>query len=135
MLQKVVEPGDVARVLGFYRGWMLLAADAQLGRMHLLDGKPPGTGEAAPAFCMLLRKELVGLPLVRVTTPTGERAVELLFAREKDERRLQLFLYGGSSRLQLSADGGRVLGAIGPGNRPPELAPPPPPPAPPPDPF
>jgi predicted ribosome quality control (RQC) complex YloA/Tae2 family protein len=125
-LQKVFQPDEITVVLGFARGWMLLAADARLGRMHLLEGKPPGTGEAAPAFCMLLRKELVGLPLVRVTVPQGERAAELLFARHQDERRLQLFLYGGSARLQLVGDG-KVLGAIGPGKRALELPPPSPP--------
>jgi predicted ribosome quality control (RQC) complex YloA/Tae2 family protein len=127
-LQKVVQPDERTIVLGFNRGWMLVAADAQLGRMQLLpDGKPPGTGEAAPPFCMLLRKELAGMQLARVDCPTGERACELGFAHGEDRRKLQLFLYGGSSRLQLVApaeEGERILGAIGPGKRPLEMPPP-----------
>lgn len=112
-VQKIIQPDDVTILLGLRGGWILLSADARVGRMHLLDGKPPGTGEAAPSFCMLLRKELMGLPLVAVAAVAGERAVELKFA---DERALRLFLFGPSAQLQLLADG-RVLGAIGPGRR------------------
>jgi predicted ribosome quality control (RQC) complex YloA/Tae2 family protein len=84
--------------------------------MHLVDGKPPGTGEAAPAFCMLLRKELTGLPLQSVTAVPGERAAELVFAFQDHVRRLRLFLYGASAQLQL-VDGERVVAHIGPGKR------------------
>lgn len=115
-VQKVVQPDDATVLLGLRGGWLLLSADARAGRLHLVDGKPPGTGEAAPPFCMLLRKELTGLPLRAVRVVPGERAAELVFAYESHERALRLFLYGASAQLQLVADG-RVLALIGPGRR------------------
>ncbi|MGZ3442874.1 MAG: Rqc2 family fibronectin-binding protein [Polyangia bacterium] len=114
-VQKVVQPDDATVMLSLRGGWLLLSADARAGRMHLVD-KPPGTGEAAPPFCMLLRKELTGLPLSSVRAVAGERAVELVFAYEDHVRALRLFLYGAGAQLQLVGDG-RVLGAIGPGKR------------------
>lgn len=115
-VQKVVQPDDTTVLLGLRGGWLLVSADPRAGRMHLVDGKPPGTGEAAPAFCMLLRKELIGLPLQSVTAVPGERAAELTFRFADRQRRLRLFLYGASAQLQL-VDGERVLAHIGPGKR------------------
>jgi predicted ribosome quality control (RQC) complex YloA/Tae2 family protein len=114
-VQKVVQPDETTVLMSLRGGWLLLSADARAGRMHLVD-KPPGTGEAAPPFCMLLRKELTGLTLSSVRAIAGERAVELVFAYQDHVRALRLFLYGASAQLQLVADG-RVLGAIGPGKR------------------
>jgi predicted ribosome quality control (RQC) complex YloA/Tae2 family protein len=115
-LQKVIQPDEATVMLSLRGGWLLASADARAGRLHLVDGKPPGTGEAAPPFCMLLRKELVGLPLTAVNLVAGERAVELVFAFQDHVRTLRLFLYGASAQLQLVADG-RVVAAIGPGKR------------------
>jgi predicted ribosome quality control (RQC) complex YloA/Tae2 family protein len=111
-LQKVVQPDDHTVLLSLRGAWLLVSADARAGRMHLTQ-KEPGTGQAAPAFAMLLRKELIGLQLTDVHAVPGERAAELKFG---DERALRLFLYGASAQLQLVADG-RVLAAIGPGKR------------------
>ena len=115
-VQKIVQPDDATVMMGLRGGWLLLSADARAGRMHLVEGKPPGTGEAAPSFCMLLRKELTGLPLRSVRAVPGERAAELVFAFEDRARTLRLLLYGASAQLQLVADG-RVLAAIGPGRK------------------
>lgn len=123
-VQKIVQPDDTTVLLGLRGGWMLISADARQGRIHLIEGKPPGTGEAAPAFCMLLRKELVGLQLARVTAVAGERACELIFSRDGASRALRLYLYGPSAQLQLVADG-RVLASIGPGKRTIDALPPP----------
>ncbi|HEY1584095.1 MAG TPA: NFACT family protein [Polyangia bacterium] len=114
-VQKIVQPDDATIMMGLRGGWLLLSADARAGRMHLVD-KPAGTGEQAPSFCMLLRKELTGLPLRSVRVVPGERAAELTFAFEDRVRVLRLFLYGASAQLQLVADG-RVLALIGPGRR------------------
>jgi len=122
-VQKIVQPDDATVMLGLRGGWILLSADARAGRMHLAE-KPPGTGEAAPPFCMLLRKELMGLPLRSVRAIAGERAAELVFAREDDVWAVRLFLYGASAQLQL-VGGGRIVGTIGPGRR--HVAEPPPP--------
>lgn len=129
-VQKVIQPDEATVLLGLRGGWLAVSADARAGRMHLLSGKPPGTGEAAPAFCMLLRKELTGRALVAARAVPGERAAELVFARDGERRLLRLFLYGPGAQLQLVGDEGRVLGAIGPGRRthaelpPPREAPP-----------
>ncbi|HWE29249.1 MAG TPA: NFACT RNA binding domain-containing protein, partial [Polyangia bacterium] len=123
-VQKIVQPDDATVLLGLRGGWLLLSADARAGRMHLVDGKPPGTGEAAPPFCMLLRKELTGLPLRSVSVVAGERAAELVFAYEDRVRALRLLLFGASAQLQLVADG-RLIAAVGPGRR--HLVAPPPP--------
>ena len=124
-VQKVVQPDASTIVLWFPKAWLLLCADAQLGRLHLLASKPAGTGEAAPAFCMLLRKELEGARLVLLTPVPGERACELLFQRGDQQRRLRLFLFGRSAQLTIVGDEERVLGAIGPALRPHTALPPP----------
>jgi predicted ribosome quality control (RQC) complex YloA/Tae2 family protein len=113
-VQKVVQPDRSTVLVGLSRGWLLLSCDAQLGRAHLTS-KPAGTGDSPPAFCMLLRKELVGARLTTCRAVDGERACELVFGHGHDdgERRLRLFLFGRASQLQLVGDG-RVLGHIGP---------------------
>lgn len=122
-VQKIVQPDEATIMMGLRGGWLLLSAAARAGRMHLVD-KPAGTGVEAPSFCMLLRKELTGLPLRSVHVVAGERAAELTFAYEDRVRALRLFLYGASAQLQLVADG-RVLAAIGPGRKHPAELPPP----------
>ena len=72
-VQKVVQPERFTVALGMPRAWLLVSVDPRLVRMHLADDKPPGTGEAAPAFCMLLRKELVGARLHGCAAVEGER--------------------------------------------------------------
>jgi predicted ribosome quality control (RQC) complex YloA/Tae2 family protein len=133
-VQKVVQPDRYTIVLGLYGGapprasWLVASADPAYGRLHLLDGKPPGTGDAAPAFCMQLRKELVGRRLATVEVVPGERACVLRFG----DRALRLFLFGRAAQLVLvdagdgAGDGaGATLGAIGPARRPHEALPPP----------
>ena len=118
-VQKVIQPERFTVLLGFgpggqrKSGWLLLGADPRIARLHLLDAKPEGTGEAAPAFCMQLRKELMGARLVSATAVPGERAAELLFRRGQETRRLWLFLFGRSAQLVLASDSG-PLGAMGP---------------------
>jgi predicted ribosome quality control (RQC) complex YloA/Tae2 family protein len=111
----VVQPEPHAVALGTPRGWLLVSVEARLGRIHLLDGKPPGTGEAAPAFCMLLRKQLVGARLAGCAAVEGERAAELSFRRGDETRRLLVFLYGRAAQLVLvDPETEAALGAIGP---------------------
>jgi predicted ribosome quality control (RQC) complex YloA/Tae2 family protein len=112
-VQRVVQPDASTVLLGFPHAWLRLSADARLGRVHL-DEKPAGTGEAAPAFCMRLRKELVGARLLGCRAVEGERAAELRFARGGETRRLWLFLFGRAAQLVLADADGRPLGGIGP---------------------
>lgn len=112
-VQRVVQPDEHTVVLDLRGRGLLLSTAPRAGRLHLLRGKPSGTGEQPPAFCMLMRKYLEGARLTAITAIAGERAVELSFERADGERALRLFLFGRASQLQLVADG-RVLGHIGP---------------------
>jgi predicted ribosome quality control (RQC) complex YloA/Tae2 family protein len=116
-VQKVVQLDAVTVLLGLRSTWLLLSADARRGRMHLVAERPPGTGEAAPPFCMLLRKELVGARLVACAAVAGERAAELAFRRGESVRRLRLFLFGKAAQLVLVDESERTVGAIGPARR------------------
>ncbi len=112
-VQKVVQPDASTVLLGFPSRWLLVSVDARAGRLHLVEEKPAGTGEAATAFCMLLRKLLVGARLVAVAAVPGERACALEFLRSagappKDggaegpvsvRRRMIALLYGAGGRL------------------------------------
>ena len=124
-VQKVVQPGPHRLLLGFPSRWLLVDVGPRSGRLHLLSEKPPGTGEAAPAFCMLLRKLLVGARLTEVEVVLGERAAALGFVRSDGAPRLLAFLYGVGGRLVLVDDSGEARGAIGPGRRSPTTLPPP----------
>lgn len=113
-LQKVVSAGLDRYAFGFPGAWLLVVTDRRFGRLHLIDRKPPGTGEAAPARVMLLRKELVGLRLTAVEAVAGERALGLDFERGELRRRLLVFLFGNGPRLVLLDGERRVLGAFPP---------------------
>jgi predicted ribosome quality control (RQC) complex YloA/Tae2 family protein len=114
-VQKIVQPDRSTVLFGLKGGWLLVSVDPQLGRLHLTE-KPAGTGASPPAFCMLLRKELVGARLKSVRAVRGERACELVFGTDggAGERRLRAFLFGRAGQLQLVGDADRVLGHIGP---------------------
>lgn len=113
-IQKIVQPDRRTVLLGSPGLWLLLSVDPQFGRLHLIGSRPPGSGEAAPAFCMLLRKELIGTRFSSCRAVEGERAAELVFRRGDTERRLWLFLFGRSAQLVLVDGAARPLGALGP---------------------
>jgi predicted ribosome quality control (RQC) complex YloA/Tae2 family protein len=108
-----VQPERFTLLFGMKSAWLLLSVDAKLPRIHLVEAKPPGTGEAAPAFCMQLRKELVNARLVSCEAVRGERACELVFKRAGETRRLWLFLFGRSAQIVL-LDESRPIGSLGP---------------------
>ncbi len=120
-LQKVVQPDARTLLLGFPRRWLAIVLSPRFGRLHLLDEKPPGSGEAAPAFCMLLRKRLTGERLSEVEVVAGERACALRFANGDA---LRLFFFGAGARAVLVDAAGAPLGAIGPGREATALPPP-----------
>src|SRR5580704_3605614 len=99
-VQKVVEPDARTLWLGFPRAWLHVSLDARAGRVHLGE-KPAGTGEAAPAFCMLLRKELIGARLTVAESVTGERAARLEFRHGDERRELRVLLFGVGARAIL----------------------------------
>lgn len=123
-VQKVVQPSAESVVLGFPRGWLRIDVSPRAGRVHL-DAKPPATGEAAPSFCMLLRKELGGARLEAIGLVPGERACRIDFARRDGPAHLLVLLYGAGAKLALTDGDGRQLGAIGPGRTTPPVLPPP----------
>ncbi len=113
-VQKVIQPDRGTVLLGLKAAWLCLSCDAKLGRIGFIDEKPAGTGEAAPAFCMLLRKHLIGARLHTVRAVAGERACELRFIRGDSETALRLYLYGRAAQLVFVDETGRSLSAIGP---------------------
>jgi predicted ribosome quality control (RQC) complex YloA/Tae2 family protein len=123
-VQKVVQPDAHTVLLGFSTAWLQIVVSQRGGRIHLVDERPPGTGEAAPAFCMLLRKLLVGARLSSVEAVDGERACALDFSRSDGNHRLLVLLYGAGARLILVDASGHPLGAIGPGKKADALPPP-----------
>lgn len=114
-VQKVVQPDAHTLYLGFPSRWVVVALDPRHGRVHLVGERPPGTGEAAPAFCMLARKHLVGARLAAVEAVPGERACAFEFLRSDGKHRLIALLYGAGARALLVDESGHTLGAIGPG--------------------
>ncbi len=124
-VQKIVQPDRTAVELGFHGGWLMLSVHPKLGRIHLMAERPAGTGEAASAFCMLLRKELLGARLTACTPVPGERACELRFAGGRGVRGLRVFLFGKAGQLVLTDEAGSSLGYIGPAQRLHETLPPP----------
>jgi predicted ribosome quality control (RQC) complex YloA/Tae2 family protein len=113
-VQKVIQPDRYTVLLGLKAQWLLLSCDPKLGRLHFVDEKPPGTGEAAPSFCMLLRKHLIGARLDACEAVPGERACELRFIRGDEHTALRLYLYGRAAQLVFHDSTGRALSAIGP---------------------
>ena len=122
-VQKVVQPDDETLRIRFGGGrWLVLNASSRGGRLHLSPEKLAGTGDAAPAFCMLARKYLVGARLLSIRAVEGERACELELVTPDDTPRLRLFLFGPAAQLQLVARPedetlARVLGHVGPARR------------------
>lgn len=127
-VHKVVQPDDETVLLQLRGRWLLLSCGARTGRLHLVSEKAAGTGEAAPAFCMLLRKHLMNARLESIEAVEGERACELTFLTTDDTPRLRLFLFGTAGQLQLVARDDsepRVLASVGPARRVHETLPPP----------
>ncbi|MEO6950603.1 MAG: NFACT family protein [Polyangia bacterium] len=122
-VQKVVQPDDETLRIRFGGGhWLVLNASSRGGRLHLSPEKLAGTGDAAPSFCMLARKYLVGARLLSIRAVEGERACEIELVTPEDTPRLRLFLFGPAAQLQLVARPedetlARVLGAVGPARR------------------
>lgn len=121
-VHKLVQTDEHTLLVQLRGRWLLLCCAPRAGRIHLIDERPPGTGEAATSFCMLLRKHLGGARLASLRAVEGERACELEFATAADTPRLRLFLFGPSAQLAFVARGdddrdARVLGSIGPARR------------------
>ncbi len=119
-VHKVVQSDAHTVLLSLAGDWILLCVSADAGRLHRIE-KPQGTGADPPAFCMLMRKYLLGTRLEAVRPIPGDRVIELLFS---GGFALRAYLFGKSAQLQL-VEGERLLGAIGPAKKPHEGLPPP----------
>lgn len=113
-VQKIVQPDEKTLLFGFPGAWLLISLAPGAGRLHLLAEKPPGTGEAAPPFCMQLRKELTGLRFESVEPVLGERALAIELARGPVRRKLLVFLFGAGARCVLLDESDHPLGALPP---------------------
>jgi predicted ribosome quality control (RQC) complex YloA/Tae2 family protein len=77
-VQRVAQSDAYTVHLRLMRRWLTLSAHPRLARVHL-SARPPRALPRAPAFCMLLRKQLLNRPLTALRQPEGERMVELDF--------------------------------------------------------
>ncbi len=97
---------------------LVVSIDSRNYRLQLLSAKPEITYPEKPNnFCMLLRRYLIGLPLVEITQPGLERIVVLTFAAgycaDLRPRQFQLVceLMGKNSNLLLLDTDNFILGA------------------------
>ncbi len=113
-VQKVVQPDEHTLLLSFPSTWLRICVHSRFGRVHL-DDKPRGTGESAPAFCMLLRKHLQSARLVGVELVAGERVCAFDFERRADNHktRLLVFLFGRAAQIVLVDENHAQLGTLG----------------------
>ncbi len=119
-LQRVVQPGPLTIVLGFYgRGeaWLLLSADPRYARAHLV-ARRPGSLKPLPPFCTELRQRLDDALLVFARQRGLDRVLELGLSGPEGDWTLVAELMGKHANLMLvRADRVVVTAAkwVGPG--------------------
>ena len=106
-LQRIVQPDDHTLALRWMRRWMLLCARPGMARVHPLEHKPLAPPNP-PAFCMLLRKQLLNRRLGGVLRRPGDRVLQL----ELSTGQLVAELFGSRTNLLLLDSQGVVLGAL-----------------------
>lgn len=115
-IQKILQPAPLAVGLAVYKEgrqrWLLLSADARLGRIQV-SGAPLAKAFPTPSpFIMLLRKHLEGRRVTSVVQAPYERSLALTVGAGADEVRLIVEVMGKHSNIILVDAAGKVLGAI-----------------------
>ena len=119
-LDKIEQPEKDALILTVRSGGqnhrLLMSADPSHARLHLTNEKPQNP-PVPPAFCMLLRKRLLGGRILSVAQPAGDR-IAVITLESADElgditqKRMILEIMGRHSNLIVTDAGGRVLDCI-----------------------
>ena len=89
---------------------LLLSAEADLTRIHVVRRRPPGQDDPPP-FQALLRRELEGARLASIDLAPGDRVVSLAFESDRGPFRLVAELTGRHGNLFLVDGSGVVRGA------------------------
>ena len=119
-IDKVFEPNKNTIVLGIYQNGLNYALniciDAQYCRLNLTT-HPRANPQVAPSFCMLLRKNLIGLKLKNVITFDLERLIILEFEGFDDvddiiSKKLVIELMGKHSNIILLDDSNIIIDSL-----------------------
>lgn len=115
-IQHIAQPRPIEIVLTLYANRreqrLLLSADPQFARLHLIMRKPPSP-PAPPSFCLVMRKYLEGGFLHTIRQVDFDRIVRLQIRTPARETfYLYAELMGKHSNLILTTEEDRILGAI-----------------------
>lgn len=115
LVQEIYQPDPQLLTLGLWAGrrQRLLIALSEQSRIQLTVQSFENPREP-PAFCMLLRKYLMGGVLTAIAQPRLERLVDLVIEHQNSAYTLRCELMGRRSNAIL-LQGDRVLGALVPG--------------------
>lgn len=91
---------------------LLVSAEADLTRIHLVERRPPRTENPLP-FQVILRREIEGSRLARVEAKPGDRVVELAFEGEAGPRSLVAELTGRHGNVFLLREDGTIVASAG----------------------
>ena len=118
-VQKIHQPTDDLLLLRLHRPGrplsLLISVERQRARLHLTERRYPRR-ETPPAFCMLLRKELVGRRIVEIVQSEEDRIVVLRFSTRGEEAPpgLVLELFGRTGNVFLLDGEDRIRGVLRP---------------------
>lgn len=114
-LQEVRQPEPLTLVLHLYaqrqEHRLLISADPQFARMHLISSKLPNA-PTPPPFCQSLRKHIEGAQLHRIVQIGFDRIVQLEFETAEGVYRLIVELMGKHSNLFLVHPAGVIQSAL-----------------------
>lgn len=112
-VQKVWQPDPLTIVLSLYYGaerWLLISADAETARAHLVSRRPEAVGDM-PAFCATLRKSVTDGRVVFVRQRGLDRILEIGITSSSGDYQLVAELMGKHSNIMLVDSSRKVLGA------------------------
>jgi predicted ribosome quality control (RQC) complex YloA/Tae2 family protein len=114
-LQAIRQPEPLTVVLHLYaqrqEHRLLLSADPQFARLHLISKKLPNA-PTPPPFCQSLRKRIEGARLTRIAQIGFDRIVQLEFETNEGVYRLVAELMGKHSNLFLVNPAGTIQSAL-----------------------
>lgn len=119
-IDKIFEPNKNTIILGFYldgKNYALnICIDSQNYRIHLSTHSKPNP-QVAPNFCMVLRKNLIGLRIKNIITSNLERVVTIEFEGFDDvddiiSKKLIIELMGKHCNIILLDDNGIIIDSL-----------------------
>ena len=118
-IDKITQPAPLEVIVSLYfdgaRRSLLISAEPNSARLHLIRQRSRPSPTNAPAFCMLLRKYLESGIIYQISQPLGfaERVLRIDVRRStKEHVFLWAELMGRQSNIVLTSESGAVLGSI-----------------------